>query len=219
MAGPMTSPCDTFRAEATELLLLGRPLPEPLGRHLAACADCAGEAEGVRRVMRTFERAASPRAAGRDQFAAPPEAPGRRGGAFPPGARRRRLAGAAAALALAACAAFAAVDVSLDDGGGSATTAGVTLSREGRMTDHSWGTEVPVSVSGLLPGQTYRMMTGNADGELVPAGSLRAGPRDAPTHTRMVTAMARNAITMLVVQDADRNTVARLPVPPRGSRS
>ncbi|WP_223736979.1 hypothetical protein, partial [Streptomyces purpurogeneiscleroticus] len=57
MAGPMSALCQAVRSQATELLLLGRPLPAALTRHLAGCEECAAECEGVRRVVRTFERA------------------------------------------------------------------------------------------------------------------------------------------------------------------
>ncbi|MER7398978.1 hypothetical protein ABT381_26115, partial [Streptomyces sp. NPDC000151] len=57
MAGPMSAQCQAVRSQATELLLLGDPLPAALTRHLAGCEECAAECEGVRRVVRTFERA------------------------------------------------------------------------------------------------------------------------------------------------------------------
>jgi hypothetical protein len=210
MAGPMIPTCHAIRVELTELLLLDRPLPASLARHLARCADCSAEAAGVGRVIRTFERA-EPLLPG----SAVPEprrgAPRRR-------TARRRASAAAAGLVLAAAAVLAMLfpgRTELPGGGhGGRADAAVTLSRQAPMVEHSWGTEVPVSLSGLRPGRTYRLLTGDAHGRRQSAGSVRAGGGDAPMRTRMVTAMARSEITALLVQDESGRMVARLAVPP-----
>ncbi|MFF5408603.1 hypothetical protein ACFY8K_37890 [Streptomyces misionensis] len=54
---------------------------------------------------------------------------------------------------------------------------------------------MPVTLSGLRPGQTYRLMTADADGRRMPAGSLRAA--DARLYTRVMTAMSRKRPTAL----------------------
>ncbi|MFF5408452.1 hypothetical protein ACFY8K_37075 [Streptomyces misionensis] len=213
MAGPVNTSCHAVRTELTELLMLERPLPAPLACHLAGCHACAAEAEGVRRVIRTFERAESPLAVPGD---AGPGTPPDRITRLPfdagPGPKRHRVRGRRrAALVAAAVALACGVGAGLLIGGSERTApvAQVTLSREGRMVQHAWGTEVPVTLSGLRPGQTYRLMTADADGRRMPAGSLRAGGSGSPLHTRMMTAMSRRQITLLLVQDEHGTLVAR----------
>ncbi|GAA3755667.1 hypothetical protein [Streptomyces tremellae] len=206
MAGTMNGYCRDVREEITELLLLDRPLPAPLARHVASCEGCAAEAEGVRRVMRTFERADSPLAPWTPPAPAPVPRPRR---------VRRRAAVAAGSVVLAACAALATVVVTSDDGTHTSVAA-VRLAQDGAMVPHAWGTEIPVSLSGLDAGGTYRLMTGDAHGERLPAGSVHAGGRGgAPMHVRMTTAMPRDSITTLYVQDAAGHFVASTPVRPR----
>ncbi|TMR21194.1 hypothetical protein, partial [Actinomadura geliboluensis] len=208
MAGPVTPSCHAFRVELTELLLLDRPLPAPLTRHLAQCADCSAEAASVRRVIRTFERA-EPLLPGAAVPVPGPEGPPRR-------TARRRVA--AAGLVLAAAAVLALLHPGgmglPGDGPEGRPDAAVTLSRPAPMIEHSWGTEVPVSLSGLRPGRTYGLLTGDAHGRRQSAGSVRAGDGHAPMRTCMVTAMARSEITALLVQDESGRMVARLAVPP-----
>ncbi|MEU3521612.1 hypothetical protein ABZ770_41330 [Streptomyces sp. NPDC006654] len=212
MAGPVNTSCHAVRTELTELLMLERPLPAPLARHLAGCQACAAEAEGVRRVIRTFERAESPLAV---SGGAGPDAHPDRIARIPfdthsrPKQRRAR-ARHRVALVAAAVALACGVGAELLVGGSHQTVpvAQVTLSREGRMVQHAWGTEVPVTLSGLRPGQTYRLMTADADGRRMPAGSLRAGG-GSPLHTRMMTAMSRRQITLLLVQDEHGTLVAK----------
>ncbi|TDD31097.1 hypothetical protein E1287_27745 [Actinomadura sp. KC06] len=226
MAGPVTLSCHAIHVELTELLLLDRPLPAPLARHIAHCADCSAEAAGVRRVIRTFERA-EPGHPGSgfppvSRFATGPVSVEERGEPLGTGPRRtsggrHRLAAAAAGLVLAACAVLTTV---VPGDSPEAPPAGtVTLSRHEPMIEYSWGTEVPVSLSGLRPGATYRFLTGDAEGRRESAGSVHAGG-EARMRTRMVTAMARSEIIMLLVQDEDGRMVARLPVksPPRTPR-
>ncbi|MER7399091.1 hypothetical protein ABT381_26685, partial [Streptomyces sp. NPDC000151] len=120
-----------------------------------------------------------------------------------------RIAVLAAAAVLAAVAVLVPVAVHERDSG---PVDVVTVAREGLMIPRPWGTEVPVSLSGLTPGRTYRMMTADADGHRMPAGSLTApGPG---ARTRMMTAMARDAIKSLLVEDQDGRLVADLPVRP-----
>ncbi|MFC6065503.1 hypothetical protein [Streptomyces ochraceiscleroticus] len=209
MAGPMSALCQAVRSQATELLLLGRPLPAALTRHLAGCEECAAECEGVRRVVRTFERAegapARLPAPGLLPLPSAVPAPAPR----PRPRRARRVALLAAAAVLAVLAVLVPVAVHDRDSG---PVDVVTVAREGLMIPHPWGTEVPVSLSGLTPGRTYRMMTADADGHRMPAGSLTApGPG---ARTRMMTAMARDAIKSLLVEDQDGRLVADLPVRP-----
>ena len=200
MAGSVSPSCHAIRVELTELLLLDRPLPAPLARHLGWCADCSAEAAGVRRLIRTFERA-EPVVLDVGVRQPQPTTPGR---------VRRRVAAAAAGLVLAACAVLTTVLPGV--GHDRPPAAAVTLSRPAPMVEHSWGTEVPVSLSGLRPGQTYHLLTGDAQGRRQSAGTVRAGSGDAPMRTRMVTAMLRSQITTLLVQDESGRMVARLPV-------
>ncbi|MEU1312758.1 hypothetical protein ABZ419_28240 [Streptomyces cinnamoneus] len=212
MAVTMNDFCTAIREEVTELLLLGKPLPAPLARHVASCEGCSQETEGVRRVVRTFERADSLRA---------PSALPELGGATAVDAAwarrpvRRRVAAGIASLVLAACAAFVTVVVATSDAPRT-SVASVRVAQDGEMIGHPWGTEIPVSLSGLRAGSTYRLMTGNARGDRVQAGSLRAsGQGEAPLRAHMTTAMSKDAITTLYVQDVDGHFVAQAPAGPR----
>ncbi|MBM9508097.1 hypothetical protein [Actinacidiphila acididurans] len=220
MAGPVNSPCRDVRPVLAECLLLGTPLPSAASRHLADCADCAREAAELTDVVRTLRRAVPvPPAAGFTPSEPVPVAP-------PPGlahqvrtgvararrarTRRRRVTvGAAVALAAAA-----AVLVPVTTGARPAPApAAVAVTREGRMVPHTWGTEVPVLLTGLHPGRTYRLMTADASGHRLPGGSVQAPP-DRAVRARIVTAMPRRAITALLVEDETGHVVARVPVTP-----
>ncbi|MEU3985292.1 hypothetical protein AB0F77_35400 [Streptomyces sp. NPDC026672] len=211
MAGTMNDFCTAIREEVTELLLLGRPLPAPLARHVASCEGCSEEAEGVRRVVRTFERADSLRVpSALPEFGGTPAvAPARTRGPV-----RRRVVAAVASLVLAACAAFVTV-VATSGHDTRTSVALVHVTQDGEMISHPWGTEIPVSLSGLRAGSTYRLMTGNARGDRVQAGSVQAsGQDDVPMRVHMTTAMSKDTITTLYVQDADGRFVAQAPVGP-----
>ncbi|RCH59601.1 hypothetical protein DT019_38745 [Streptomyces sp. SDr-06] len=208
----MNDVCTAIREEATELLLLGKPLPPALARHVASCEGCAEDTEGVRRVVRTFERV--------DSVRVPPALPELGtatavGAARVRGPVRRKVAAAVASLALAACAVFVTcVVTSGSDSRPSA--ASVQVAQDGEMIARPWGTEIPVSLSGLRAGSTYRLMTGNDLGDRVQAGSVRASGQDgAPLRVHLTTAMNKDAITTLYVQDADGRFIARAPAGPR----
>ncbi|MFJ2241829.1 hypothetical protein [Streptomyces sp. NPDC087859] len=209
----MNDVCGAIREEATELFLLDKPLPAPLTRHVASCRGCSEELEGVLRVMRTFERADSLHVAsafGAGQ--AVPVALKRKWGRI-----RRRAAAGIASLVLAACAAFVAVVVTSGDTTRT-SVASVHVAQDGEMIAHAWGTEIPVSLSGLQDGDTYRLMTGNARGERVQAGSVQAsGQSRGPVRVRLTSAMNKDTITTLYVQDADGRFIAQTPVGPHRS--
>ncbi|MDQ0808359.1 hypothetical protein QFZ63_000073 [Streptomyces sp. B3I7] len=211
MAGTMNDFCTRIREEATELLLLGGSLPAPLARHVASCSGCAEEAEGVRRVVRTFERADSAPV----PAALPVTGPTPSGGSWRyPGRARRRVLSGVVTLMLAACAAFVTVVTAVDHGSHTSTAA-VHVAQDGEMVPHSWGTEIPVALSGLRAGSTYRFMTGNAHGERVQAGSMQSSAQsDTSMHVRLTTAMHKDTITTLYVQDADGHFVAQARVGP-----
>ncbi|MCM1965893.1 hypothetical protein [Streptomyces sp. G1] len=158
--------------------------------------------------MRTFERADSPHVAPAfNTGQAPTVAPMRDRGRV-----RRRTATGIASLALAACAAFMTVVATSGDDTRTSVAA-VQVSQDGEMIAHTWGTEIPVSLSGLQDGGTYRLMTGNARGERVHAGSVQASDRtDSPMRVRLRTAMSKDTITTLYVQDADGRFIAQIPV-------
>lgn len=226
---PMSAGCARTAEELTELLMLGQELPSGLADHVAACPRCAAEAQEVRQVLRTFERAGfrasllpEPAAGGEPAHAAVPQlrgpddpVPAGNTGTAP--ARRRprgRAALAAGALLLAACAAALGL-VATAGHRAAPDAAGISVAQEGRMVPHSWGTEVPVLLSGLAPGRTYRLETGDAHGHRQTAGSVHAGGSGRPMHVRMVTAMPRSAITTLYVQDTRGRMVAEIRVTPR----
>ncbi|MFF4473600.1 hypothetical protein ACFYZ3_29040 [Streptomyces sp. NPDC001599] len=233
MAGTMNKACVPYRPLLTEHLLLGTPLPEELSRHLDQCPDCAREAAETEDVVRTLRRAdpfadpvgegvpaVRPRPSGdlgdriRRIVAAPPQPTPR------PRHRHRIALGVSAALVTAAA---VVVPLTLDQNQPpSTTTASVVLVRDGVMVERPGGTEVPVVLSGLEKGETYRMMTVNADGKRMPGGSVRADS-DADVSTRMMTAMRRETITALLVEDESGRVVTHVrvsaPPPPSPSAS
>ncbi|MGW4102714.1 hypothetical protein [Streptomyces sp. NPDC004976] len=225
MAGTMNKECFPFRPLLTEHLLLGTPLPEDLARHLDRCPDCTREAAELDDVVRTLQRS--------DPFADWAGARGAAAKARPskdlgdrirqvvadpkpvrPRFRRRVTLGVAAAFVTAAA---VAVPLGLEEDQPAPTTA-VVLVREGKMIDRPWGTEVPVSLSGLEKGETYRMVTVNADGTRVPGGSVRDDSGE-QVSTRMVTAMPKETITALIVEDEDGRVVTHVSVVPPPSPS
>jgi hypothetical protein len=222
----MKKECFPFRPLLTERLLLGTPLPEDVSRHLDRCPDCTREASETDDVVRTLRRA-DPIAGWTDERACETDAQpssdlgdrirretaGSKTAARPawtvrPKRRRRIALGAAAALVAAA-----AVVVPLVATPDPAPETSVVLTRQGQMVDHPWGTEVPVALSGLEAGETYRMMTVNAEGTRAPGGSLWAAS-DEPVSTRMMTAMSKDTITALIVEDGAGRVVTRVPVRP-----
>lgn len=227
MAGTMNEDCFPFRPLLTEHLLLGTPLPDGLSRHLARCPDCTREVSETDDVVRTLQRVnpladrARPRAS--DMRAQPSKSLGdriRRDVAAAKAARTART-GRGRRVALGVAAAFvtaAAVIVSLtavDEEPPPDTSASVVLTRQGRMIDRPWGTEVPVALSGLEAGETYRVMTVNADGRRLPGGSVRDESGGDSVSLRMATAMRRDTITALIVEDEEGRVVTRVPVVPR----
>ncbi|WP_217167780.1 hypothetical protein [Streptomyces sp. AC512_CC834] len=223
MAGTMNKACVPFRPLLTEHLLLGTPLPEELSQHVDQCPDCAREAAEAEDVVRTMRRvdpfadwtgARTPATRTRPssdlgdrirRIVADPKPAAR-----PPRYRRRIALGVSAAFVTAAA---VVVPLTLDQDQPPATTAAVVLARDGRMVERPGGTEVPVVLSGLKKGQTYRMMTVNAEGTRMPGGSVRADS-DADVSTRMMTAMRRDTITALLVEDESGNVVTHIIVPP-----
>lgn len=221
MVGAMNESCFPYRTALAEHQLLGTPLPEVLRRHLSRCPDCKREAAETDSVVRTLYRSGPAPAR---TFRRVPEPTGRpstdlrdrivRDVTEAPLARSRLLPRVALGLAAAAVAAVAVVvPMSLDGRQAPATATPVALTRHGHMIEKPWGTEVPVVLSGLEPGQSYRMMVINAAGKKASGGSVR-GEGDAPVSVRMVTAMPRATITALIVEDEHGHVVTRLAIRP-----
>ncbi|RSN30621.1 hypothetical protein DL990_21835 [Amycolatopsis sp. WAC 01416] len=205
----MNEHCLQTRGEATELLMLGRPLTAELSLHVASCSACARDIAEVREVVATFAYAEGNRPPAVSPELGPRIEAELRAAT---GARRvRRLVLAAAAFVLVmAVAVGSLVMVS-----GSSPVQQIALERDGLMVSQPWGTEVPIMLNGLRHGETYQLVTVGLEGRSVPAGSVRAeGP--GPFRARMVTAMSRDSITALLVRDDDGRQVAQLPVAPRG---
>lgn len=222
MVGAMNESCFPHRTALTEHQLLGTPLPTEVRRHLERCPDCSREAIETENVVRTLHRAGPAAARTEDRMAPPSGGPShdlrdrivREVTHQAPAARRQRLPRVALGVAAAALAAVAVVvPVSLSGDQAPVSSTSITLTRHGRMVEKSWGTEVPVVLSGLADGQTYRMMAVNADGKKASGGSV-SGKGPAPVSLRMVTAMPRNTITALLVEDEHGHVVSRLPVRP-----
>ncbi|MFI6864997.1 hypothetical protein ACIBKZ_34855 [Streptomyces sp. NPDC050421] len=220
MAGTMNKNCVPFRPLLTEHLLLGTPLPEELSRHLGQCPDCTREASETDDVVRTLQRVnpladwAHPRAS--ETHARPSNDLGDRIRRDMAGAKtvrtgrgRRIVVGVAASLVTAAA---VIIPLNMADRSQPLGTA-VVLVRQGQMVDQAWGTEVPVALSGMEAGETYRVMAVNADGTRLSGGSVRAGSGQQISF-RMVTAMRKNTITALIVEDEEGRVVSRVPVRP-----
>ncbi|MFJ3823641.1 hypothetical protein [Streptomyces nodosus] len=221
MADIMNKECLPFRPLLTEHLLLGMPLPKNLARHLDQCRDCAREASEVDDVVRTLQQA-GPLAGLTDTrssavHARPSENLSERirreltttRTASRP-RRQRRIALGLAATCVTAAALIIPFVANQDQ---PAPTTPVVLVRQGQMVEYQWGTEVPVALSGLKTGETYRMVVANAAGTRLPGGSVRAATTE-PVAFRMVTAMRKDTITALIVEDAEGRVVTRVPVEP-----
>ncbi|MFE4336780.1 hypothetical protein ACFRQM_47890 [Streptomyces sp. NPDC056831] len=220
MAGAMNKECLPHRALLTELLLLGRPLPKELARHLVQCPDCTREASETQDVVRTLRRA-NPHGGWEPAPGAGPQArPSwglghriRREAAGAGTARFRPWRVAAVGVVVASAVAVAVIIPlgAADRAGRTADAAPVVMERQGKMVDRPGGTEVPVALSGLAVGKTYQVLTVNARGVRISAGTVRAesGGR---VSFRMVTAMRKDTITELVAEDENGHVVSRLPV-------
>ncbi|MFI0977681.1 hypothetical protein ACH4SP_11730 [Streptomyces sp. NPDC021093] len=227
MVGTMNKDCFGFRPLLTEHLLLGTLLPEELSRHLGQCPDCTREAAETDDVVRTLQRMnpladlAHPRASAvhvrpsrdlgdrirRDTAGAKGDTAGAK--AVRTGRGRRLALGVAASLVTAAA---VLIPLSTSDQGQAPGTS-VALVRQGQMVDRSWGTEVPVALSGLEAGETYRMMAVNADGTRLSGGTVRADSGEQVSF-RMMTAMDKHTITALIVEDEEGRVVSRVSVRP-----
>ena len=232
----MNQECFRFRPLLTECLLRGTPLPEEVSRHLEECPDCAREVSETDDVVRTLRRAdplvgwidartpetgvRPSRDLGdrirREVAGAATDRPQPQPRLLPqPRHRRRIVLGVAAAFVTAAA---VVVPLSLDQDQDQAPPASaVELVREGKMVERPGGTEVPVALSGLEAGKVYRMMTVNAKGTRVPSGTVRAAT-DEPVTTHMVTAMRKDTITALIVEDEHGRVVTHVPVAPSTPR-
>ncbi|GAA1615428.1 hypothetical protein GCM10009789_81870 [Kribbella sancticallisti] len=91
----------------------------------------------------------------------------------------------------------------------------VAIKKLGPMVEQPWGTEIEVSVSGLVPGRPYRLMTADADGHRVAAGSIEVAERR-PVRARLVSAQRRHVITSLLVESRPGEVIAVLAVPYHG---
>ncbi|NDZ77738.1 hypothetical protein G3I19_04210 [Streptomyces sp. SID10853] len=187
---------------------------DPLAGRIAARAPAprARPSEDlVDRIRRDMDAGRDDGDAGRDMHAGRDVYAGRNGYAGRSRRPGRRFALGVAAAFVTAAAVAVPLTLHQDRPAPATSAASVVLHRQGRMVERPWGTEVPVALSGLRPGETYRMMTVNAAGKRVPGGSVRAATGD-PVSTRMVTAMRRATITGLIVEDAHGHVVGRVPV-------
>lgn len=219
MAGSMNSACRNVRSVLTECLMLGAPLPETAAQHLTQCQECLREAAEIEDVVRTLHRGA-PGTAGLGDLKAPavhlpPELGNRVHEAVARASRvrvrrRHRIAVGAAAVLAATATVFVPV---LSSQHAMPSSAAVAIAREGRMVPHAWGTEVPVALTGLRPDQTYRLMTADASGRLMPGGSIRVTGNE-KVSTRIMTAMPRAAIAAVLVEDWNSHVVAHMSMAP-----
>lgn len=224
MAGLSREPdCEALRREITESLMLRLPLGRRPARHLTACAACAADAEATRQVVAAFEAAG----------------PGAPGGAARPvpsadlgdlvlrevrGARSvQRVTALLAAVFVTACAlGTASLLARPGPAGASAGSAApvVSVTRTGPMVAAPWGTGIPLALTGLRPGRVYVVLARDAAGHRAPAGSVRCGAVPAATvRVEVVTAMGRDAVVAVLVEDDRGRPVAEADVTaPRPAR-
>lgn len=225
MAGMTGMDCHSVRVELTEFLLLGRPLPARLSRHVGTCAACAREVAEIGDVARTL-RLAEPASFGSNETVSAQQetVPGRDLGVriareirAARVARRHRIALAAAAVAAVLVGGAGLIPVLSHDhpasNNGQPAAHAVALARAGEMIPRPWGTEVPVALSGLQPGQVYRLMAVNAVGQQTPGGSVRTISGE-PVRTSIMTAMSRDSIVALLMEDQQGQRVAEIAVSP-----
>ncbi|WP_405913172.1 hypothetical protein OG760_22600 [Streptomyces sp. NBC_00963] len=212
MAGAMNPDCAAIRPVMTEHLMLGMCLPAEVWGHLTGCTACAHEAAEIGDVVRTLARAENGvHRTGRPR--ATPQVPPVRAVDMPPprtaGSRRglRRRLVQYASVALLTAAALAAPFALHDRGQGSPGT--VSIARQGRMISQPWGTEVPVALNGLRRGETYRLMAADFTGLRVPGGSVRTMTGE-PVHAQVMTALSREAIKEVIVEDTHGRVVGRV---------
>ncbi|MFD8752919.1 hypothetical protein ACFV0O_18375 [Kitasatospora sp. NPDC059577] len=89
----------------------------------------------------------------------------------------------------------------------------VAVTREGQMVPHAWGTEIPVVLTGLNPGRTYRVLTAHAAGNRALGGGVRI-PEGETVHMRITTAVPRQAVAVVLVEDESGREMARMSVSP-----
>jgi hypothetical protein len=208
----MDSNCAAIRGELTEQVLLGRPLTPDVSWHLSGCPDCAREAGEIAEVATVLARSESSFRRGTTRIPNPGSLSADPGDRIEQQVRvHRSMRPRRVALFAAAAALIAGLTlVPVFSGGSTAPTSGVALEKVGFMVPQPWGTEVPVALSGLQTGQTYQLITEDADGHRMSAGSVRAA-NDQPVRTRMITAMRRDAITVLLVEDEHGTQIAQIP--------
>lgn len=166
----MTPECMMARAVSTEALMLARPLPDPVAQHLSECLACSAEADGVRRTIATLDAAQRPgrRTAARGLALAKHVAPNVSRPRTPQPVHVRKGVLAAVAGSLLAAGLLLPTTFTEDQ----APPAAVSIERAGKMAPQPWGTEVPLSLTGLQPGRTYRLMAADAHGVRMPGGSV-----------------------------------------------
>lgn len=219
MDGRVNRGCEAVKGILTEALLLSQPLSVDAECHLASCCACREEADGVLRTIATLaavDRSIAsapaspvPRLTRRVQTTRTPAADSRAAGAHPHRARVRSFLLVGVSIAILA----GAVVVPGLVGDDQAPLSVVSIQRTGRMVHQPWGTEVPVSLAGLRPGRTYRLMAADVAGRRMPGGSVNVATSQ-PIRLQIATAMSKESITTLLVEDQDGQLVASVAVPP-----
>lgn len=177
------------------------PLPAGIVAHLDRCSFCQDEATQIRRTVATLRMAGSPEpVADARRQSDRPVIVGRRQSA------RRVLAGVTMVIVLLMVPGALLSAEHRDET--------VAIKKMGPMVEQPWGTEIEVSVSGLVPGRPYRLMTVDADGDRVVAGSIEVAERR-PVRARLVSAQRRHDITSLQVEGRRGEVIAVLGAVPR----
>ncbi|GAA0949732.1 hypothetical protein GCM10009554_48720 [Kribbella koreensis] len=201
MAGRMKDECREARPIIAEALTLDLSLPETTNRHLRTCDDCLAEADGIRRTVVTLGLATSP--AFLPATVAETRSVGRRRSN-----RWRALTAAAAAIVVVG--GFLLTGSAAPE---ATQPSAAVIERAGKMTTHPWGTEIPVSVTGLESGRSYRLVATDAHGVRGMGGSV-TGASGQVVRVRMVTALRKESITAVLLEQDDGVLVTRLAISP-----
>lgn len=199
MDGRMKSRCQAVLPVLTEFLMRSEPLPRRIGAHLDSCPSCTNEALQIRRTAATLQLAAFPDPAPAAAQEAAHPSPDRRSRSI-----GRILAGAMMVLVMIVVPGALLSGHDRDEA--------ISIQKMGPMVEQPWGTEIEVSLSGLMPGRQYRLMTADAQGHRMPAGSVEVAEHR-PVRARLVSAQRRHDITSVLVEGRRGEVIAVLAGP------
>jgi len=193
----------------------------PVREHLAGCAACRSELDGLRGVAVAL-RGLDPESLSPVEPVPPAELAdavvarvrARRRAAARRARVRRAVTGFAVAAGVAAAFALGGAWTTRD----APTVVPVALrvvpasvQAQAGVVRHTWGTELDLQASGLDDGGAYTVVFLTRDGTRVPAGGF-TGTGPAPLHCRVNAAVSLDAAAEVEITDADGTLVMDAPV-------